>query len=152
MPGYKTHLVGGAVAFGIAAFVTRHMQRASALSLAEWFISTLLGSLFPDVDTKSKGQGLFYRALLILMVWLFFTQSYQAAIVLSIAGMVPLLVHHRGLFHRAWFLLGCGLLALLWVYRASPLYALPFFWDVFYFFVGALSHIFLDTITTRSRS
>jgi hypothetical protein len=104
MPNYKGHLFGGFV-FG-AGFVTlTGLGTNSWLSLAEWFGFLLLGSLFPDIDTKSKGQKIFYVTLLFLMIYCLINKYTALFILLSFVGLAPLLVHHRGLFHNPWFII-----------------------------------------------
>src|SRR5438309_2217826 len=62
MPGYKGHLVGGTVAFGLLFFalVGVVVRQPSMLIAGEWLLFALAGSLFPDIDIKSKGQKYFY--------------------------------------------------------------------------------------------
>src|SRR3989304_1078376 len=98
MPRYKSHLVGGVAAFGIVAWTFGH-YRASMLTLAELLGCALLGSLFPDIDTKSKGQKIFYCMMLILLLY-FFIQGRRIPLAMAaIVGTMPLIVRHRGVFH-----------------------------------------------------
>jgi hypothetical protein len=57
MPGYRGHLVGGTVAFALVCVITN--PPFSAIGRSELLLLTCLGSLFPDIDTKSRGQRYF---------------------------------------------------------------------------------------------
>jgi len=74
MPGYKGHLVGGTVAYGLLFFglVGVVVKQPSMLTAGEWLLFALAGSLFPDIDIKSKGQKYFYY-----VIFLFFTSLYN---------------------------------------------------------------------------
>ena len=64
MPGYKGHIVGAALAFAGTLLVVSKTYPPTPLTALQWFLLTILGALFPDVDIKSKGQGIFYRVVL----------------------------------------------------------------------------------------
>lgn len=50
----------------------------------------------PDVDTKSKGQSLFYWLVFTIDVLLIWNKQIQAAAYLGIIALLPLLSKHRG--------------------------------------------------------
>ncbi|HCQ03768.1 MAG TPA: hypothetical protein DIT99_25140, partial [Candidatus Latescibacteria bacterium] len=54
----------------------------------------LLSACFPDVDTESKSQQLFYRLLIIVDLWFLLEGNYKAAALLGFGAMVPLLGKH----------------------------------------------------------
>lgn len=143
MPGYKGHLVGGAVAYGLTVYLLRSLN-PTTITLIEWFICALAGALFPDVDTKSKGQKYFYSGLWIVLLGLFFFEKFKLVAIVSCCCMVPLLVTHRGLLHRTWFLIGlpAGLafLGCTWMPGCADLFVC----NALFFIVGALSHVWLD--------
>ena len=80
MANYKGHLVGGAVLTGIYtvaisnAPVEQFAEYARVLqdwqALTAVFVIGMLFALFPDVDTNSKGQDLFYWVLFPIAVLL----------------------------------------------------------------------------------
>lgn len=144
MPGYKGHLVGGIIAYGSMVYLLRFLN-PSVYTLAEWLALTLAGSLFPDVDIKSKGQNFFFSLLFLVLIGLALFNRFHLMAVLGCIGMTPLLVRHRGLFHRIWFLVGAPLLlawlACGWFPRCSRE---ALFLDALFFIIGALSHIWLD--------
>ena len=144
MPGYKGHLIGGAIAFSCVIVLFAWWQSPPFFIAVQYFFCTLLGSLFPDIDTKSRGQGIFYRALLLILGILLFQGQQQLCIVISLLALTPLLVRHRGLFHKPWFLLMIpSFLAWLSVVLGILSSSLAIGYGCF-FITGALSHIILD--------
>ena len=59
----------------------------------------LLSACFPDVDTESKSQRLFYRLLILLDIWFILIGDYRTAALLGVGAMLPLLGKHRGWTH-----------------------------------------------------
>jgi uncharacterized membrane protein YpjA len=64
--------------------------------------------------------------------------------VCSAISVVPMLVKHRGLFHRLWFvtLMPFGVWALITTY--IPNYTHAAFYYTLFFVLGAISHLWLD--------
>ena len=146
MPGYKGHLLGGLGAFGltVALLLSATVLKPTFLLAIQWLLCCLAGSLFPDVDTKSKGQKYFYWLLCALFVFLFLNNQYYLMGVLSFIAVLPMLVPHRGLFHRLWFvILFPALLAFgvnCYVAGCSTIIAS----NTLFFITGAISHLWLD--------
>ena len=144
MPNYKTHLVGGFATF-IALLLVLKNANTTAFNIIQWLIICLLGSLFPDVDTKSKIQKIFYTGFVILLFFLMSLNKLKLALFLSVISLSPLIVNHRGIFHKAWFLI---LITIAFVFFAVEIklckscydFAIP----ALFFTAGALSHIVLD--------
>lgn len=148
MPFYKEHLMGGfasgmIVLFFIANYVCCYT--IPILTTLEWLLFALAGSLFPDVDIKSKGQKLFYWVIVALILIALYKGNLNLAIYLSLFSILPMLVRHRGLFHCTWFivLLPLGAAALASVYL-PPIYRHSLFYDASFFIAGALSHLLMD--------
>lgn len=143
MPNYKVHMVGG-LAFGVGAMAsTGAWQHASASTSIEYLGCAVLGSLFPDIDIKSKGQKLFYIALTGILLFLLIKRRTAWFIALSILGMVPLLLRHRGIMHHPWFVGCCTGIPAIYLYANNHPYS-GLAIDLFYFAIGAFSHIILD--------
>ena len=132
MPNYKTHLVGGFAAFSILYFCG-----FSTIVWAPNLACALIGSLFPDLDTKSKIQILFYRLLAIIILLLFYLKSWLNLLFLIPILIFPLIIHHRGITHKFWFIFIISCLIFNYANFLGEYAAI-------YFFVGALSHIILD--------
>ena len=143
MPNYKGHLLGGVILYSgvILAFA---LYTRSFFCLAEWLACTLLGSLFPDIDTKSKGQKIVYCGLFAAALMLLCLQNFVMLAYLGLAALVPLVTNHRGLFHKLWFLVlvvcaGAAGIVMLYPYASSRIFT-----NALFFLVGVISHLWLD--------
>ena len=107
MPKYKTHLVGGFATFIVLTQVlSRTENMGSSLQQSFWNLSfCLIGSLFPDIDTKSKIQKLMYYFMLAIILLAISTQQWKILSIASLLALVPLLVNHRNLTHKLWFVI-----------------------------------------------
>lgn len=162
MPGYKGHIVGGLVTSSVVvgycivqtgAVVELSLEGLKptavmkSLDLVAVFLMGLLGALFPDSDTDSKGQNLFYSLFVLVDLGLIYQKSYQLAAWLGLFAMLPALGHHRGWTH-SW-------LAMILV--GSPIVLIPMLvlgdtnWQLFLpyyvsFTCGYCSHLVLDKL------
>lgn len=145
MPGYKGHLAGGTITFALALYAVSNagilFTHAQAV---QWFASALAGCLFPDIDVKSKGQNLFYKGMLCLLLLMIFYGYHRPFMLVSVAAMVPMIVRHRGLFHRLWFLIGMPALLAFFLAASYPAYGFTIYCNTFFFIIGAISHLWLD--------
>lgn len=146
MPGYKGHLLGGLAAGGLLISILSCLQVICPTPLCgiEWVLASCLGSLFPDIDIKSKGQKIFYWLLLIFFMYLYSTKKLMMLGLFSIIGILPMLVRHRGLFHKWWFIMAVPFLLALCTSQYFPCYKTAFFFDALFFVFGAFSHLILD--------
>ena len=69
------------------------------LKIAACFAIGVLSGLWPDVDTKSKSQQIFYRLFLISNVVLIYKGYYSMSAFLGLFAMFPLIGNHRGWTH-----------------------------------------------------
>ncbi|MFC1870777.1 metal-dependent hydrolase [Candidatus Dependentiae bacterium] len=144
MPGYQTHLAGGAIVFAATLVCIVPYAQPTVLTAGEWLLFALAGSLFPDIDIKSKGQKYFYWMILLLLLILTYTKRFIPLAIISILSTIPLISKHRGLFHRAWFVI-VGPLALWYVMSLHyPFVKTALLLDMTFFIAGALSHLWLD--------
>lgn len=146
MPNYKKHLVGGSIVYAALIYTTSELNLIPTdinIQL-QTLAACLIGSLFPDIDTKSKIQKYIYSAILITSICLFVSGfEYQAGI-LATASMLPLIVSHRGLFHRMWFILMVVALGNFLCYINQPQWFYQCMWSSIFFVAGVISHIWLD--------
>lgn len=146
MPGYKAHLAGGAIV-GTAVLGGLAWSGVYAPSFAQVGVLgglVLLGALFPDVDTDSKGQHVFYLMLVVLDLALLWKGYFRWAAILGLAAMLPALGPHRGWTHTWWAMLLLPLPFILlpvWLYGISPKDVLPLYLAVV---TGYVSHLLLD--------
>ncbi|MBT3455485.1 hypothetical protein HN446_00295 [bacterium] len=143
MPGYKGHVIGGAVAF-VLLFSFMDLSQVSHITFVEWFLFTIMGALFPDVDIGSKGQKLFYSLLLIVLAILAFYGRWFTCGILCFVSLFPILVRHRGLFHKWWFILIVPMPLMLYLANCWPKFSHSLSWATIFFMVGIFSHLLLD--------
>lgn len=146
MPGYRGHVAGGAVLWGgcFAGAVWLGLPRPSPETAVVLGVAALMGALFPDTDTDSRGQNLFYLILVLLDIAFMIKGLYRWAAVLGFCAMLPALGRHRGWTHTWWAMLLVPLpIVLLPVvfYDQSVERLLPFYLSVV---IGYFSHLLLD--------
>lgn len=148
MPGYKGHITGSLVAGGIAAvaaFMLGYHFLVTPSQIAGLVGFCLLGGLFPDSDTDSKGQNLFYGLLIVGDGALIYFRQYSWAAWVGLFAMLPALGHHRSWTHAWWAMLVVGIpivvIPVMVLGRSSFMVYLPFYVA---FTVGYFSHLLLD--------
>jgi hypothetical protein len=67
--------------------------------VAALYVVAILGGLWPDVDTNSKGQNIFVGIAFITDIALIVTGHIEAAAFLGLLAMTPILGKHRGWTH-----------------------------------------------------
>ena len=82
--------------------------------------------------------------MLVLFIILVIQKNLTVLVALSFIALVPMLVRHRGLFHRWWFLAGLsgGIACIMCWYFPANRSAICL--DSLFFFIGAASHVLLD--------
>lgn len=106
--------------------------------------TALMGALFPDTDTDSKGQNLFYLIMVILNLALMIKGMYRWSAVLGFCAMLPALGRHRGWTHTWWamLLVPFPILLLPAVFYEQPFSRLlPLYLSAV---IGYFSHLLLD--------
>lgn len=138
--------MGGSVAYGLLLFLLKSycVIEVSTITMCEWFLCTIAGSLFPDVDVKSKGQKYFYYFVLMILILLLINQKHTLFVCCSLVSITPMLVRHRGIFHQLRFIVATS--SVLWLFLSAlwPTIAYHIFCDLIFFNAGAASHIMLD--------
>jgi hypothetical protein len=99
MPGYKGHIAGGIIAnaayVGVLEFAPNATIRHNAGLLSEWqllvglFVIAILFALWPDVDTNSKGQNIFFGIAFAADILLISAGRIEAAAYLGLLAMTP---------------------------------------------------------------
>jgi membrane-bound metal-dependent hydrolase YbcI (DUF457 family) len=148
MPGYRGHLNGGLIAGSLAIGATTALLGNLAFDLlqtAGLFGFCLLGALFPDIDTDSKGQNLFYSGLILIDGVLIYLEFYFWASWLGLIAMLPALGHHRGWTHTWWamFLVPLPILIIPYLFFRGD--GMDTFLGLYVAFaLGYFSHLLLD--------
>lgn len=161
MSGYKGHIAGGLFA-GIAytAVISRGsldtLLSYQGTFLSGWYyIGALLTlasafGIWPDVDTNSKAQDVFFVLLFALDIVLLVNGLMEAAAYVGVIGMLPILGGHRGWTHSWWAMCAVPSMFLIIPYLNHPdrpLTGLPYFGAAL---VGYFSHLVLDGRLRRS--
>ena len=146
MPGYRPHIIGGAVLAAGALFAAQTLRvhapglptQAAQLAVATAF------ALAPDVDTHSRGRSWFYGLLVLADAALIVTRHYQWAALLGLLAMLPAIDGHRGWTHTWWAMLLVPLpllLAPVLLYGWAWQTAAPWYLSAV---LGYFSHLLLD--------
>lgn len=159
MAGYKGHIAGGlgsGVAFVAAiSLLPGELYEKTGGLLSSWqllaamFVVAMLFALWPDIDTNSKGQDIFFGigfGLDILLIW----QGYiEMAAFLGLLAMTPIIGKHRGWTHSkiAMILIPMPVVLVPYMYKSSILATCMMFYGAAV--AGYFSHLLLDGKITR---
>ena len=141
---YRGHIVGGIASYLITLYVLSFYNlQANNASLLFWFMTSIFGALFPDIDIKSKGQKIFYLLLSLIIVWSVAAKNLVTLSIASLFGMAPLISRHRGMFHSIWLIVFTPIAITLTLkhFNIVPVT----FYPCLFFITGALSHLILDS-------
>jgi hypothetical protein len=114
------------------------------LTSIEWLLFALFGALFPDIDIKSRGQNIFYVLLACAYAGALMMGKLAWSPFFVVAALFPMLVSHRGISHRFWFMV---LLSVSFGFCLSmyfPAYAQAAWLNALFLGAGMLSHLVLD--------
>lgn len=157
MSNYMGHIAGGAVAgtiytAGVLGIINEHIALNSYGVNSDWtfpailVILAILFGLWPDIDTNSKGQDIFFAGMFFINVYLLATESYRLAAFLGLLAMLPIVGKHRGWTHSRPAMLLVPLPILLLPYLLEPTrpwLGLPYYGAAV---VGIASHLLLDGV------
>ena len=159
MASYRGHLVGGlvgAVGYTLAVTMLPVAQMAEYAhvlngteAIASVFVIAMLFSLFPDVDTNSKAQDIFFWLAFPTDIYLIWKGKLQMAAYLGLITMLPIVGHHRGWTHARWaaFVVPLPILIIPYLYNDKMLPMSVVLYDAAV--VGYLSHLLLDGLLVR---
>jgi len=147
MPGYKGHLAGGLffAVMGLVGCVLFAWIAVDPMLGAALIGFCLLGALFPDVDTDSKGQNIFYLVFAAVDLGMILCKQYVWAAWLGFFAMLPAIDSHRGWTHTWWAMLLVPTPILLIPMMVRGTEAVTVFLPFYLAFVtGYFSHLLLD--------
>jgi len=159
LANYKGHLVGGLVLTtayaAVLTFVPVEQFAESAKLLSDWqamagvFVIGMLFGLFPDVDTNSKAQDIFFAIIFPIDILLIINSNIQAAAYLGLVALLPIIGHHRGWTHSKWamFVVPLPILVIPYLYSESMLPSAIIYYGAAV--IGYLSHLLLDGLIWR---
>ena len=149
MPKYKTHLVGGLITFilvifALQFFISKQIIGISTPNALLYLFFCLLGSLFPDIDTKSRIQKFLYYPLFLVIIVAILLKNWLLLSVLTIIALIPILSNHRQLTHRIWFVVLIPLSIALLILNLNKQFTTLIMNCYFFFVGGAISHLLFD--------
>jgi uncharacterized integral membrane protein len=160
MSGWKGHIAGAVVlntayVAGVRFLPDTTLLQRWDLSLQDWqlliglYVIAVLFGLFPDVDTNSMGQNIFFGIAFIAEILLIVTGKFEPAAYLGLLAMTPIVGKHRGWTHSK--------IAMILV--PSPILLIPYLhnqhvWTLGVVIYGAavvgyFSHLLLDGLIVR---
>lgn len=154
MANYKGHVMGGflgAVVYVVViSFAPVEQFAESAGLLGNWqalaavFVIGVLFGIFPDVDTNSKAQDLFFGIVFPLNILLLWQGYIQAAAYLGLIAMLPIIGKHRGWTHKKWaaFVVPLPILLVPYLYNDQILPISTVYYGAAV--AGYLSHLLFD--------
>lgn len=159
MANWRGHVAGGAV-LG-AGYIGLLMLGPDQLTehtkgllndhqlLVGLFVICVLFALWPDIDTNSKGQDIFFGIAFIADIFLIINGHLEAAAYLGLMAMTPIISHHRGWTHSkiAMFLVPAPIIIVPYLYRPSVLQPALLIYGAAW--VGYFSHLLLDGLITK---
>ncbi len=154
MANYRGHL-GGAVVVcttyvvGVTLLPVQWIEKTGGL-LSNWqfvaalFIVAMLFGLWPDVDTNSKAQDIFFAMAFIADVALIIVGRLEAAAYLGLLAMTPIVGKHRGWTHNkvAMILVPLPIVIVPYLYQTDNLVPSILFYGAA--LAGYFSHLLLD--------
>lgn len=154
MANYKGHIAGGlgaGVAYVAALnFLPGELLEKTGGLLSDWqtlaglLVLAMLFSLWPDIDTNSKGQDIFFSAAFVLNVLLIANGYLEAAAYFGLICMLPILGKHRGWTHSRWamFLVPAPIVLVPYLNKSSILATYMLYYGAAV--AGYFSHLLLD--------
>lgn len=159
MANYKGHIAGGLgagiVYVGALQVLPGNLPVETSGLLQDWqmlaglFVLSMLFGLWPDIDTNSKGQDIFYGVGFTLDVLLIAYGYIEAAAYLGLLAMLPILGKHRGWTHSklAMILIPAPIALVPYLNRSSILDTAIIFYGAAV--AGYFSHLLLDGLIVK---
>jgi len=146
MPSYKVHIPAGFITFILLYIIQQKLGVApnTFQNVAAILLSSTVGSIFPDIDTTSIMQRLFFLSILVIAPVFIFQNNYLMLAITAAVCIIILIIPHRSITHKPkWVIpfaaLVCGALALIKHIDSMLL------WQCWLYFIAAfLSHWLLD--------
>jgi hypothetical protein len=149
MAGYKGHIAGSILFFlaGLALF-SRICETSDYVLL---LLCAIIGALFPDLDTSSKGRNIFKKLLPGIIFVLFVKNDINSLLLCILFFISTFFVRHRGIFHKTWFIVISGIFFTALVHLTLNTHLKKDFLIWIFFTLGALSHLLLDYAFQKKR-
>lgn len=159
MANYKGHLAGAVAVttpyIAGLSFLPGELLGKTGGILSDWqmvagmYVVAMLMALWPDIDTNSKGQDIFFGTAFLFDVLLISQGYLEAAAYLGLLAMTPIIGKHRGWTHgkMAMLLVPLPIVVVPYVNNSSILATYLLFYGAAV--AGYFSHLLLDGKITR---
>jgi len=104
-------------------------------------LTTLIFSLYPDLDVASKPSRYAFIIGIPLIIYLGYQRLYLEAILSLILIGLPKMFSHRGVVHTLKF---AALVSLCWMYILKPFITIEYYYIGISTLVGYMTHLILD--------
>lgn len=155
MAGYKGHTVGAVVTaflvwggFYLVSNLLHLPQLQGILTTIQGqsllIITVIAFALFPDIDTNSMAQDIYYAIFFIVDMALIVCKFYSIAAFFGLAALLPIIAKHRGWTHSkiACFFIPLVLLIIPMIIKDQLVFdGLPYYIAAL---AGYSSHLILD--------
>ena len=151
MPSYKVHLIGGVATYaGITAIASLTPLESFSTPFQLLLVGcALTGSIFPDIDIASRIQIIFFRIMFVTLPLLLFFKYFTSFVCMALLSISLVVIKHRTLTHRVWFLLLLTVAGVSTVFIKHPAFTTLACMAGLHFFVGSISHIALDFLVRK---
>lgn len=112
MANYKGHIAGAVAVTTVyvlgMSFLPGELLEKTGGILSDWqlvagmYVVAMLMGLWPDIDTNSKGQDIFFGTAFLFDILLISQGYLEAAAYLGMLAMTPIVGKHRGWTHSRW--------------------------------------------------
>lgn len=112
MANYKGHIAGAVAVTTVyvlgMSFLPGELLEKTGGILSDWqlvagmYVVAMLMGLWPDIDTNSKGQDIFFGTAFLFDILLISQGYLEAAAYLGLLAMTPIVGKHRGWTHSRW--------------------------------------------------
>jgi len=137
------HIAAGFIVWIISLLLFQYCV-VSVFQVIILLLCAVAGSLFPDIDIKSKGQRFFFSCMIPLYIILYIRAYYLLCGGLAFVALLPTFVSHRGIFHRLWFIIVITCIVALATTHIFPSHKELIKIGAVVFIFGSLSHLLLD--------
>lgn len=159
MANWRGHVAGGAVLgagyIALLALGPNTLTEHTRGLMSDWqmliglMVICILFALWPDIDTNSKGQNIFFGIAFAADIVLILSGHIEAAAYLGLIAMTPILGKHRGWTHSrvAMVLVPLPIIIIPYLYRQEILQPALIFYGAA--LAGYFSHLLLDGLIIK---
>ncbi|MBA3758053.1 metal-dependent hydrolase [Candidatus Saccharibacteria bacterium] len=159
MANYKGHIAGAVAVTTVyvvgLSFLPGELLEKTGGILSDWqmvaglFVVSMLMGLWPDIDTNSKGQDIFFATAFLFDIALISQGYLEAAAYFGLLAMTPIVGKHRGWTHSklAMLLVPLPFVAVPYLNKSSILATYLIFYGAAV--AGYFSHLLLDGKITK---